>query len=70
MDLKNKIPFARDRITEVYFIWVLSVYFEPQFSFARRTSCKVTAILSIIDDIYDTQGTLEELELLTEAIQR
>ncbi|KAL6127344.1 hypothetical protein ACLB2K_075385 [Fragaria x ananassa] len=70
LDLKNKIPFARDRITEVYFIWVLSVYFEPQFSFARRTSCKVTAILSIIDDIYDSQGTLEELELLTEAIQR
>ncbi|KAL6127443.1 hypothetical protein ACLB2K_070808 [Fragaria x ananassa] len=70
LDVKNKLPFARDRVTEVYFIWVLSVYFEPQFSFARRTSCKVTAILSIIDDIYDSQGTLEELELLTEAIQR
>ncbi|PRQ33610.1 putative lyase [Rosa chinensis] len=70
LDVRNKLPFTRDRITEIYFIWSLSAYFEPQYSFARRTSCKVTAILSIVDDIYDNCGTLEELELFTEAIQR
>ncbi|KAM5584139.1 hypothetical protein ABKV19_003820 [Rosa sericea] len=70
LDLRKTLPFTRDRITEVYFIWVLSLYFEPQYSFGRRTSCKVTAITSLIDDIYDSHGTLEELELFTEAIQR
>lgn len=70
LDVRNKLPFTRDRITEIYLIWTLSAYFEPQYSFARRTSCKVSAILSIVDDIYDNYGTLEELELFTEAIQR
>ena len=31
---------------------------------------KVIAILSIIDDTYDAYGTIEELELFTEAIDR
>ncbi|XP_040363491.1 (-)-germacrene D synthase [Rosa chinensis] len=70
LDVRNTLPFIRDRVTEAYFGWVLSVYFEPQYSFARRTSCKVTAMTSIIDDIYDAYGTLEELELFTKAIQR
>ncbi|XP_068340042.1 (-)-germacrene D synthase-like [Pyrus communis] len=70
LDVPNKLPFARDRLVEVYFCWSMSVYFQPQYSFARRTSCKVTAITSIMDDIYDTHGKFEELELFTEAIER
>ncbi|KAM5548678.1 hypothetical protein ABKV19_000210 [Rosa sericea] len=70
LDVRNNLPFVRDRVTECYFCWVLPVYFEPQYSFARRTSFKVTAMSSIIDDIYDSYGTLKELELFTEAIQR
>jgi len=31
---------------------------------------KVIAILSIIDDTYDSYGTIDELELFTEAIER
>ncbi|KAM1020778.1 hypothetical protein ACFX2I_041969 [Malus domestica] len=70
LDIPNKLPFVRDRLVEVYFCWSLSVYFQPQYSFARRTLCKVTAITSIIDDVYDEYGTNEELELFTEAIER
>ncbi|RVW37342.1 (-)-germacrene D synthase [Vitis vinifera] len=51
-------------------LWILGVYFEPQFFFARRILTKVIAMTSIIDDIYDVYGTLEELELFTEAVER
>ncbi|KAF9667937.1 hypothetical protein SADUNF_Sadunf15G0075000 [Salix dunnii] len=46
------------------------VYFEPQYSLARKINTRVIAMTSIIDDIYDVYGTLEELELFIEAIDR
>ncbi|KAK7405099.1 hypothetical protein VNO78_06294 [Psophocarpus tetragonolobus] len=69
MDVPGKLPFVRDRIIENCF-WNLGVYFEPQFSQARKIMTKVSATLSIIDDTYDAYGTIDELELLTEAIER
>ncbi|KAI3457016.1 hypothetical protein Pfo_013679 [Paulownia fortunei] len=68
LDFANKLPFARDRMVECYF-WILSVYFEPQFNIARRILTKVIAITSIIDDIYDIYGTLDDLQLFTNLIQ-
>ena len=69
MDFARKLPFARDRVIECYF-WILGVYFEPEYGLARRTLTKVIAMTSVIDDIYDVYGTLEELELFTEAAER
>ncbi|KAK4484398.1 hypothetical protein RD792_006977 [Penstemon davidsonii] len=69
LDFRKKLPFARDRVVECYF-WVLGIYFEPQYRFARRTLSKVIAMASTIDDIYDVYGTLDELQLFTDAIQR
>ncbi|XP_050369625.1 (-)-germacrene D synthase-like [Argentina anserina] len=69
LDFASKLPFARDRVIECYF-WILGVYFEPQYSFARRILTKVIAMTSTIDDIYDVYGTLEELDLFTRAIER
>ncbi|KAI6690482.1 hypothetical protein NL676_027310 [Syzygium grande] len=69
LDVARNFPFARDRLVECYF-WILGVCFEPEFVLARRLLTKVTAMTSIIDDIYDVYGTLEELELFTEAIER
>ncbi|KAJ6374377.1 hypothetical protein OIU78_029986 [Salix suchowensis] len=69
LDFARKLPFARDRVVECYF-WIVGVYFEPQYSLARKILTKVIAMTSIIDDIYDVYGTLEELELFTEAIDR
>ncbi|KAJ4726171.1 Linalool synthase [Melia azedarach] len=68
-DVPNKLPFIRDRMVECYF-WILGVYFEPQYLLGRRILGKVVAMSSIIDDIYDAYGTLEELELFTTAIER
>ncbi|GMQ10075.1 hypothetical protein CsSME_00053220 [Camellia sinensis var. sinensis] len=69
LDFAKKLPFARDRIVECYF-WVVGVYFEPQYLLARRMLTKVIALTSIIDDIYAVYGTLEELVLFTDAIER
>ncbi|XP_020206642.1 probable terpene synthase 2 isoform X2 [Cajanus cajan] len=69
LNVSTNMPFARDRIVESCF-WILGVYFEPQHSLARRIMIKVIAISSIIDDMYDAYGTIDELELFTNAIER
>ncbi|KAL3728763.1 hypothetical protein ACJRO7_033354 [Eucalyptus globulus] len=69
IDVPRKFPFARDRIVELFF-WTSGIYFEPEFAMARNILTKVISLTSILDDIYDVYGTLEELALLTEAIQK
>ncbi|XP_034927258.1 (-)-germacrene D synthase [Populus alba] len=69
VDLSKKLPFARDRLVECYF-WILGVCFEPQYSFARIIMTKVIAMTSVMDDVYDVYGTMEELVLFTDAIER
>nr|A7IZZ2.1 RecName: Full=(+)-alpha-pinene synthase, chloroplastic; Flags: Precursor [Cannabis sativa]ABI21838.1 (+)-alpha-pinene synthase [Cannabis sativa] len=66
---KNKMVYARDRLVEA-FLWQVGVRFEPQFSHFRRISARIYALITIIDDIYDVYGTLEELELFTKAVER
>ncbi|CAL5356722.1 unnamed protein product [Camellia sinensis] len=67
--LGKKLSFARDRLMEC-FLGTLGVNFEPQFGYFRRMSTKVYTLITIIDDIYDVYGSLEELELFTNAIER
>ncbi|XP_062076429.1 germacrene-A synthase-like [Humulus lupulus] len=69
LDFVHKFPFARDRIVELY-LWVLGINYEPQYPLARNILTKILALCSIADDIYDEYGTFEELELLSEAIER
>ncbi|KAF5948759.1 hypothetical protein HYC85_014716 [Camellia sinensis] len=69
LDIAKKLPFARDRSVECYF-WILGIYFEPQYFPTRKILNKVIALTSIIDDIYDSYGTLEELELFTDTVER
>nr|WNI01947.1 terpene synthase [Psidium guajava] len=69
IDVPGKFPFARDRIVELFF-WTSGVYFEPEFTMAREILTKVISLTSILDDIYNVYGTLEELALLTEAIEK
>lgn len=69
LNVSEKLPYARDRAVECYF-WILGVYFEPQYSRARRILTKVICMTSLIDDTYDSYGTFEELILFTDAIQR
>ena len=54
---------------EIYFS-ALGVCFEPQYSLSLRCLTKVAIMITMVDDIYDAYGTIEELTLLTEAIER
>ncbi|XP_011100634.1 germacrene-D synthase-like [Sesamum indicum] len=69
LDFVNRLPFARDRMVECYF-WALEVYFEPHYHIARRMLTKIINMTSILDDIYDVYGTLDDLQLFTDLIQR
>ncbi|KAL6311311.1 hypothetical protein AAG906_025527 [Vitis piasezkii] len=69
LDFSSKLPFVRDRLVEGYF-WIATACFEPQYSYARRIQTKLHALITTTDDIFDAYGTLEELELFTEAIGR
>ncbi|KAM0936975.1 putative alpha-humulene synthase [Dioscorea sansibarensis] len=69
LGLTRELKFMRDRIVESYF-WMLGVYFEPQYSKGRVMLVKVITMLAMMDDIYDSYGTLHELQLFTLAIQR
>ncbi|KAG6685677.1 hypothetical protein I3842_12G123700 [Carya illinoinensis] len=68
LDVATELSFARDRVVELYF-WILGVYFEPQYTLARRILTKIICMTSIIDDAFDAYGTLEELELFTDAMK-
>ena len=63
------MKFARDRLME-NFLWTVGEIFEPQYGYYRRMSTKVNTLITIIDDVYDVYGTLDELELFTDAVDR
>ncbi|KAL3742545.1 hypothetical protein ACJRO7_017935 [Eucalyptus globulus] len=65
----KEFPFARDRIGELFF-WMVGTYFQSEFAMARNILTRVAGLISILDDIYDAYGTLEELVPYTEAIEK
>ncbi|KAK2640239.1 hypothetical protein Ddye_028034 [Dipteronia dyeriana] len=69
LDLPSKLPYIRDRVIEAY-LWAVAIYFEPYYSRARLMLCKFSMMLTVVDDTYDSYGTVEELRLFTDAIRR
>ncbi|XP_073127813.1 terpene synthase 10-like isoform X2 [Henckelia pumila] len=67
--LAEKFPFARDRLVECYF-WNIGWLPGPQNGYLRINIAKFNSLITIIDDIFDVYGTLEELQLLHDVIQR
>ncbi|KAL5066847.1 hypothetical protein RYX36_017734 [Vicia faba] len=68
-EIGEKLRFVRDRFVE-NFVWNVGMSFDPEFEYFRKVLTKANALITIIDDVYDVYGTLEELELFTEAIER
>ncbi|KAL4375793.1 hypothetical protein GQ457_02G009470 [Hibiscus cannabinus] len=67
--LGEKLSFARNRLVES-FLWTVGMASKPQFGSCRKILTKVVAFITVIDDIYDVYGTLDELELFTDAVER
>nr|ATI25526.1 beta selinene synthase [Zea mays subsp. mays] len=63
-----KLPYARDRIVEIYF-WACGVIHEEEMSRARMIFAKTFAFTSLIDDTCDVHATLEEVQKFNEAMQ-
>ncbi|XP_057764787.1 exo-alpha-bergamotene synthase-like isoform X2 [Salvia miltiorrhiza] len=67
--LPEKLGFARHRLAEC-FLWALGFAPKPHFGFSREILIKTGQLITIIDDMYDVYGTLEELQLFTNTIER
>nr|QIQ55991.1 putative terpene synthase 5 [Eremophila denticulata subsp. trisulcata] len=68
-ELRTELPYVRDRLVECYF-WGVLIIFEPQYSFSRLATAKAIAMTMVLNDTYDSYGTLEELESFTEILHR
>ncbi|CAL1352342.1 unnamed protein product [Linum trigynum] len=69
LDFATKLSFARDRLIEIYF-WAVGAMWEPKFSTSRYVLSKLTMLVSVVDDIYDVHGTIDELEIFTTAVEK
>ncbi|CAL1403874.1 unnamed protein product [Linum trigynum] len=69
LDTPNKLSYARDKLVESYF-WAIGPMWEPKYSLARQFFTKTTQIGTLLDDTYDVHGTIDDLELFTNAIVR
>lgn len=69
MESPRKLYYARHRPTEAYF-WALGVYYEPQYSKARKLLAKFIATITPYDDTFDNYGIWDELLPFADVMQR
>ena len=67
LNVETDLSFIRDRIVEMHF-WMAGACSEPKYSLSRVILTKMTAFITILDDIIDTHSTTEEGKLLAKAI--
>lgn len=65
----SKMSFFRDRLLECH-LWSVIIIHEPKHEAFRVMNTKIAYMTTMIDDVYDVYGLLEELELLTDFIDR
>ncbi|KAF7021493.1 hypothetical protein CFC21_034439 [Triticum aestivum] len=69
LSVGSNLSFIRDRIVETYF-WINGTSYNRKYSYSRIIATKITAFMTIIDDILDTYGSTEESMQIVEAINR
>ncbi|XP_020203436.1 isoprene synthase, chloroplastic [Cajanus cajan] len=66
----SKVNFFRDRLMETYFWAVGMIPDESQFPSSRNELMKDGLLIIVVDDAYDVYGTLDEMEIFTDAVVR
>ncbi|XP_021294536.1 (3S,6E)-nerolidol synthase 1 [Herrania umbratica] len=69
LGLAKKLEFARDQPLKWY-IWSMASLIDPNLSEQRIDLTKPISLIYIVDDIFDVYGTLDELTLFTQAVDR
>ncbi|QHN95392.1 hypothetical protein HN51_043243 [Arachis hypogaea] len=69
LGLIESLGFARDRPSEC-FLWTVGIFPEPRYSNCRIELTKTVCILLVMDDIFDTYGSFDDLVLFVKAIKR
>ncbi|KAL0793849.1 hypothetical protein Bca101_065226 [Brassica carinata] len=65
----NDIGFGREKTTYCYFATATSLPFESAIKVGKLTA-KTAILVTVADDLFDEEGSLEDLEALTEAVIR
>nr|UNA06916.1 terpene synthase 4 [Jasminum sambac] len=65
----SNMGFGREKTTYLYFAVATNI-FQPINSTGRSIIAKAAIIVTVADDFYDMEGSLNELETLTDAIKR
>ncbi|XP_058756101.1 (E,E)-geranyllinalool synthase-like [Vicia villosa] len=66
----SDMGFGREKSTYCYFAVAASLTSIPHDSYVRMFVAKTAIIITVADDFFDSVGSLNELEILTEAVQR
>ncbi|KAI3840316.1 hypothetical protein MKW92_008792 [Papaver armeniacum] len=67
--LDESLGFARNRLVECFHCSI-GLNSEPKSGNVRRHITKIAYLITVIDDVYDVYGSLNELKLFTEAVER
>lgn len=62
--------FGREKTTYCYFAVAVACSFLPHDSEVRMIVAKSGILIIVADDFFDTKGSLNELESLTEVVRR
>ncbi|KAL9670939.1 hypothetical protein QQ045_008502 [Rhodiola kirilowii] len=69
LGFEKDLSFARDSLV-VGYLWGMIGSPDPQYGNLRKAVGSIGALVSVVDDVYDLYGTLEEVELLTDTFHR
>lgn len=67
--MAKELTFARDQPLKWY-IWSMACLTDPSLSQHRVELTKPISFIYVIDDIFDVYGTLDEVILFTEAVNK
>ncbi|TKY71583.1 (3S,6E)-nerolidol synthase 1 [Spatholobus suberectus] len=69
LEMANEVKFAKYQPLKWY-MWPMACFTDPRFSEQRIELTKPISLIYVIDDIFDVYGTLDQLILFTDAVNR